>query len=147
MPLPIFFENSNIKDSVFEDKNIQKLRELQKLCNIAVFSVGTFGAVGTHSLMQSGYLSEEQMNSLVNQGAVGDIFSHFIDKSGNLCNEKLDEKNISTSLNSLKQKEYRICLASGRGKLDCLCAALKGNYINVLIIDEELAKGIAARHR
>ena len=33
-------------------------------------------------------------------------------------------------------------MAEGRNKIDSVTAALNGNYINVLIIDENVAEGI-----
>lgn len=141
-PCPLFFENEKIKKIVLGDKNIQRVIDLQYKANIVVFSIGSLGTVGTNSLIKSGYLTPETLESLVRSGTVGDIFSHFIDKNGYPSAPELDKRNVSLPLSELQKKEQRICIASGRGKLDILKAALAGKYINVLAIDEELAKGL-----
>lgn len=143
LPLPIFFQNSKIKKAVYADKNIQKVADLQVAANIALFSLGAVGTVGTNSLIQSGYITQEQMDSLMKRGVTGDILSHFLNRHGEVCDKLLEDRMVSLPLHLLKQKEYRICLASGRAKLNVLQSALAGGYINVLVIDEELAKGIA----
>ncbi|MDO4323463.1 MAG: sugar-binding domain-containing protein [Lachnospiraceae bacterium] len=145
-PCPLFFENQAIKQAVLKDKNIRRVTELQRKANIVVFSIGSLGTVGTNSLMKSGYLTQETFETLMRSGTVGDIFSHFIDRNGQPSSPELDKRNVSLSLSELLKKEQRICLASGRAKLDVLKAALVGKYISVLAIDEELAKGLCKQN-
>lgn len=141
-PCPVFFENEQIKKAVMEDKNIRHITDLQQRANIVVFSIGSIGTVGTNSLIKSGFLTRETLESLVRFGTAGDIFSHFIDRNGQPIAPELDARNASLPLDRLLTKDQRICIASGRAKLDVLKAALAGKYINVLAIDEELAKGL-----
>jgi deoxyribonucleoside regulator len=48
-------------------------------------------------------------------------------------------------LEDIKKKDYRIGVAAGGHKVDCICGALNGGYINVLITDEETAKNVLDR--
>ncbi len=141
-PCPLFLENTKIKEALFKDRNLQKVVSLQKKANIIIFSVGSLGTVGTNSLIKSGFLAQEKLEALMQSGTVGDIFSHFINKNGQLSDETLDQRNVSLPLSELIKKDYKICIASGRAKLEVLKAALAGKYINVLVIDEELGKGL-----
>lgn len=146
LPCPLFFETEQIKKTVLKDSNIQNVIQLQKKANIVVFSVGSLGTVGTNSLIKSGFITQEDLEDLMKNGTVGDIFSHFINKHGECSNTTLDSRNISLPLSELLKKEHKICLASGRAKLEVLKGALAGRYINVLVIDEELGKGLVANN-
>ena len=142
LPCPFFFETEQIKRAVLKDSNIQRIIKLQKKANIVVFSVGSLGTVGTNSLIKSGFITQETLENLTKTGTVGDIFSHFINKKGECSSGELDSRNISLPLDELIQKEHKICIASGRAKLEVLKGALAGRYVNILVIDEELGKGL-----
>mgnify|MGYP000211882551 FL=1 len=141
-PLPMFLENAEIKKAVFQDTNIQKTLQLQRESNIAIFSVGALGTVGTNSLLRSGFISQPYLDQIKHNGATGDILGHFIDVKGNLCDPDLDSRIVSLPLKELLSKEHRIGIAAGRAKLDILKSALAGHYMTALIIDEELGKGL-----
>lgn len=141
-PLPMFLENTRIKSAIFQDSSIQKTLQLQSQANIAVFSLGALGTVGTNSLIKSGFITQQCLNHLKHNGATGDILGHFIDVNGNLCDPELDLRITSLPLKELLLKEHRIGIATGRAKLDILKSALAGHYITTLVIDEELGKGL-----
>lgn len=142
LPLPVFTQTPHTLECLLKDSSIRFIRELQARANITIFSVGPIGTIGNDALISSGYISSDRFDSLINKGSVGDIFNHFIDKKGRIIDEELDSRCCSMPLGMLKDKKHSICLASGRSKLNVLKAALNGNYISTLIIDEELGKGI-----
>ena len=45
----------------------------------------------------------------------------------------------------LKKKKRRIGVASGQSKVECICGAIRGKIINVLITDEETAGKVIER--
>lgn len=145
-PCPTFLDTKAIREAIFKDTNIQQVVKLQKKANIIVFSIGSLGTVGTNSLVKSGYITQENLELLMQNGAVGDIITHFIDKKGEISDKELDSRNASLSLSELRNKEYKICVVSGRAKLDILKAVLTGKYVNILVIDEELGKGLVNNH-
>ena len=65
--------------------------------------------------------------------------THFIDKDGNPVHTDIDERLISTSLDTLKELNNVIGIAGGKHKTDVISAALKGRYLDILITDEETA--------
>ncbi|MPN59349.1 Deoxyribonucleoside regulator [bioreactor metagenome] len=78
-------------------------------------------------------------------GVVGDVCLHVIDQDGRLCDTALDERIMALPFENIKQKEYRIGIAAGRNKIEPVYAALRGGIINVLVIDEDIAKAVAAK--
>ena len=79
---------------------------------------------------------------LENNGAVGDLLSHFIDKNGNVVNSSLEDRTISTSLDVVKQLENVIGVAAGQEKVTAIRSVLNGRYLDVLITDEGTANSL-----
>jgi deoxyribonucleoside regulator len=51
---------------------------------------------------------------------------------------------MALPFDNIKQKQYRIGIAAGRNKIEPVYAALRGGIINVLVVDEDIAKAVIA---
>ena len=142
MPLPAYLSDPARKKIMFEEPCVQQVYELQKRANIAVFTVSALSTGRSMSFVRQGYFTEAQMKDYMQRGAIANVMLHFVNQNGEISAPELEERNTGLSLSLLRQKEYRICMAEGRNKIDSVTAALNGNYINVLIIDENVAEGI-----
>lgn len=143
LPLPAIMDSVQVKHSVLTDQDIARVMEYGARANIALFTLGQFGE--TNALAHAGYLNEALLQKLDAAGAVGDIGCHFIDEDGRLCDPELDARTIALPLEELKKKDYRIAVAMGDEKVRSLCGALRGGYPNVLITDEDTARGVLDR--
>ncbi|ATH93811.1 RNA polymerase sigma70 [Bacillus glycinifermentans] len=137
LPLPVVFDNAEVKQMVEQDRHIKRIIEMGKQANIALFTVGTVRDEAL--LFRLGYFSEDEITLLQTQG-VGDICSRFFDADGNICSEAIDSRTIGVELADLRQKEKSILVAGGIRKAAAIHGALKGKYANVLIIDQHTAK-------
>ncbi len=137
LPLPAVMDSKRMKDVVQKDHNIAKIMQYGYDSNIALITTGAFGQKS--ALVHAGYISHNEMKLLAERGAVGDICSHLIDIHGNICDPELDERTVAVSLDELKKKRYRICVAQGLSKADSMLGALNGGIVNVLITNEETA--------
>lgn len=142
-PVPLFVQDKKIKDALLLDKNIANIVALQSKANIAVFTVGGTGMGRSTNSVQSNFLQSSDLDSMMLQGVVGNIGGHFLKKDGSVYDPELDNRVLSLSLEELRKKEYRICLASGRSKYEGVFAALCGGYINVLIADADMVQALA----
>jgi deoxyribonucleoside regulator len=137
LPLPAIVDHVVVKQAMEADRHINKILELGKQANIAVF---TMGSIKKDSLLfQMGYFTESDQKAL-NEKAVGDICSRFFDKDGEVCDESLNERTLGVKLEDLRDKEYSILVAGGPNKIEGIYGALKGSYANVLITDQFSAK-------
>ncbi len=137
---PVIVSSTRVKNVYLSDSNTRLAMQMIEDCNIAVNSVGYFGR---HSqLYRYGYLDEEAMSLLEKKKTVGNIASHYYDLSGTLTNRDVANRTIGITLDQLKTKEYSICVACGQEKVMALLGALRGGYVNVLIIDDATAKSI-----
>ncbi len=144
LPLPAVLDYIKVKDAVIKDKNISGVLGLANRSNIAIFTMGPFGYEG--ALMRAGYIDRNDVDTLIAKGAVGDICTHIINESGDICDESLDKRTIAVELCELKKKEYRIGIAVGKNRIKCIYAALKAGYSNVLVTDEETASELLNLH-
>lgn len=75
LPLPVIFDSHAVKKMVEEDRHIQRIIELGKQANIAVFTVGTVKEDAL--LFRLGYFNGEEQKLLQRIGK-GDICSRFL---------------------------------------------------------------------
>ncbi|MGF7437299.1 sugar-binding transcriptional regulator [Lentilactobacillus senioris] len=137
LPLPVIFDNRVTKEMVEKDRHINHILELGRNANVAIFTVGT---VRTEALIfQLGYFNESEKNEL-QQLAVGDVCSRFIDANGEIVSTAINERTIGIALDDLKQKEHAMLVATGVAKAAGVHAVLKAGYANCAVIDQLLAQ-------
>ncbi|MBX7300321.1 sugar-binding transcriptional regulator [Clostridium chauvoei] len=137
LPLPGFFDNNNIKQMVEKDCHIQNTLEMGTKANIAIFTVGNVDENGV--LFNLDYLSEKE-KLILKQKSVGDVCLRFFDEDGKICDEEINNRTMSISLDSLKEKEKSILVAGGEHKVQAIKGVLKGKISNILITDQYTAK-------
>ncbi|MCS7462931.1 sugar-binding transcriptional regulator [Paenibacillus doosanensis] len=141
--LPAIVDHPLVRQAITSDRHIRRVLDLGKLANIAIFSVGLTNSDSV--LIQSNYFTDEDLE-IIKEKAVGDICSRYFDEDGNICNTGLDDRTIGIELADLKQKEQSILVAGGAKKVKAIYGALRGQYANVLITDQNTAKALLARH-
>src|SRR5699024_10126593 len=119
--LPVVFDKKEVKDLVSEDRHIQKIIDLVKAANIAVFPVRS--ASPDSLLFNLGYFNESEKQS-IQAKAAGDLCSRFIDKQGNICDQAVNDRTVGIELADLRKKEHSILVAGGDHKVEAICAAL-----------------------
>lgn len=137
LPLPVIFDTAQMKTLIEKDKHIKKILDLGRQANIAMFTVGT--VKDDALLFRLGYIDEKDKNILQNK-AIGDICSRFIDSEGNICDKELDKRTVGISLEELREKEKRILVAGSQRKIEAIKATLIGKFANILITDQYTAQ-------
>ena len=137
---PIIVRNKSIRDTLFKENKIRETLEIAKKADIVMFGVGL---VSTESLLwQSGLLGPDEAATLKKAGAVGTICGRFFNDQGKQCWQDLADRTIGLSLNELKKIKHKILIAVGKEKLQAIIGALKGNIVDVLIVDKETAQNL-----
>lgn len=139
LPLPVIFDNIEVKKMVEADRHIGRIVELGRQANIAIFTVGTVKEDAL--LFKLGYFNEEEQQLLMNSGA-GDICSRFFDAEGQLISEEINSRTVGIDLAELRNKEKSILVAGGQRKIEAIHAALKGHYANILVTDQYTAQAL-----
>lgn len=140
LPVPAVVDHPVVKQAIVADRHINKVLELGRKANIAIYTVGEAGEQST--LMRAGYFLDTDVETLKKNETVADICSRFIDINGHISNQSLNDRTIGIELSHLAQKEYSILVAGGNKKVEGILGALNGNYANVLITDQYTAKAL-----
>lgn len=140
LPAPAVVENSEALQVFMKETNIRQVLELGKQSDIALAGIGLCD--NNASLVRAGYVKAEEITELKQLGAVGEIGCRFFDASGAPCRSHIDARTLSLSLEDLKEIPNKIGLAGGIHKVEAVRAALKGEYINILVTDLLTAKKV-----
>lgn len=137
MPLPAVVDNAALKNTILSDGNISRTLELGRKADIALFTIGSFGHDSI--LARADYFEPNEVDKLLQSGAVGDICSRILKTDGTICSKNLNSRTIGIELKEIKKKPYSIAVAGGKEKLAAIQAGLKGKWFNCLITDEWIA--------
>ncbi|MDF2592080.1 MAG: sugar-binding protein [Clostridia bacterium] len=138
MPAPLIASSQEMAEAIKNETSIKEIESMSKLASMTIVGIGAMNHDAT--ILKSSTLSQNDFILLSMQGAVGDILSHFIDKDGSLLDTEIDSRLISTPLSALKEFNNVIAVAAGEKKVTAIRAALTGDYIDVLITDENTAQ-------
>ena len=120
-----------------EPLNKRHFQKLEKL-DIAIVGLGHVNAI-LPDISDTWYNFTEDKEALRAKNVVGDICGVFIDNEGRICNTDIQDRTIAIPLEQLRRIPHCIAVAFGRNKKYIAKAAIKGRYVNVMMIDEELA--------
>jgi len=91
-------------------------------------------------LVQHGLPAEITPSSLRDQGAIGDVLGHFLDKDGNSVATQVDERTIGMSIEQVREIPEKIMIAAGPHKVEIIKAACKRGFVDTLITDDSTAE-------
>ena len=137
IPTPLLASTEEMAAAMKTEKSVKEIEALIPLSYLSVVGIGAMSDNAT--ILQSGILSQNDFLLLKRNGAVGDILSHFIDADGNVVSTGLEERTISTSLDTLRELKNVVGVAAGVHKTTAILAALRGKYLDTLITDEDTA--------
>lgn len=138
---PAVVESKELKDRLMMMEDIRDVIEEGKQVDIALIGLGN--PFATSTLEKAGYLQKEDIDRLKSLNVVGDIGFRFFDGKGNPVEDVLNKETIGITLTELKKIKKVIAVACGPQKMESIKAALQGEFIDVLITDEETAKLLA----
>ena len=137
LPLPAIVDSRGVKKAITSDKNIARTLDLGKKSEVTVCTIGLFSEQSV--LVKADYFEQEEVKSLLEKGAIGDICSRIIDNNGRIVSPTLNARTIGIELEDLAEKPYSIAVAGGKEKLPAIRAALRGKWFNCLITDGWIA--------
>ncbi|MCP8970653.1 sugar-binding transcriptional regulator [Ectobacillus ponti] len=135
---PAIVESKERRDRLVAMKDIYSVLEEGEDVDVALISVGNpYHEQSTLKVLE--YIQDKDLEQLREQGAVADIASRFVDRSGNEVNHPVNDRVIGLPLEKLKRIKKVIGVVDGTHKLEGVLAALQGGYIDALIIDDQTA--------
>lgn len=145
-PVPAFFDHAETKAAMWRESSVQRVLEVQKHLDIALFGLGSaFADVPSH-VYTGGYLDARDVDWLARNGIVGDIATYFYRADGSYDGVPLNERATGPDPKFLVKVPRRICVVAGQSKAASITGALAGGFITELIIDDGTARAVLS-HR
>lgn len=142
MPIPLLVSSKELAAMMRNEPSVMEISRMIKLSDMSVVGIGAM--TDTATVIKSSILSTNDFLYLKLGGAVGDILSHFIDKDGRLVETDIEDRLISTPLETIKNLKNVVGVAAGPSKVTAIKAALTGGYLDILITDELTAGALTA---
>jgi DNA-binding transcriptional regulator LsrR (DeoR family) len=140
--VPAFFDYPDTKAAMWRERSVKRVLDMQRRADIAVFSVGALaGAVPSH-VYSAGYLDEEDVRVLHDEGVVGDVCTVFLRADGSWEDISLNERATGPTPVELQKIPRRVCIVAGDAKVTPLLAALRAGVVTDLVVDEITATGL-----
>lgn len=137
-PVPAFFDYADTRTALWRERSIRAIRAMQDKASLLLYSIGAAGT-GSH-VHTGGYLDSQDQLDLHRDGVVGDIATMFFRADGSWRDVALNARSSGPDLDRFAHVAHSICVVSGKGKVPGLRAALRGGFINELLIDEPSAR-------
>lgn len=137
LPVPAILGQAATRVALEQDPTIASVLALGRRAPVICFGMGHMAADSV--LLQSGFVSNDEVEALRRKGAVGDILSRYIDAEGRIVDADLDARTIGLDLRHCAEREFSIGVAAGRAKRAVTLACLRARFINVLVTDERTA--------
>ncbi len=144
MPSPGIVTSKMVRDALLQDAIISQTLDLAAHADVALVGIGS--PTQDSVVIQSGILTEGELDELHAIGAVGDIALRFFDGTGRAVDHPINERIVGLDLVQIRGIPRVIGVAGGQSKYPVIRGALKGRLLNILITDTAMAKRLLETH-
>jgi deoxyribonucleoside regulator len=136
---PAFLPNKKTRESFLTLPQINSVRQRISQASLALIGVGTlFNSVFVEREM----LPEQEVRQLQELGAVGEICGRFFDQNGEECDSSWRDRVVSIEFEQLRRIPQVVAAIVGSDRTPAIAAAIKGNLLKSLIIDDAGAEAL-----
>lgn len=136
---PLYVENELVYSYLMAEPQIKL--SLQRALNTDIIITGIGSLDSKTSLQKAGYYSDKDRMFLLGRGAVGHLMARPIDQQGNEVSFD-NHFVVGAPLEAMKSAQWSIGIAVSQEKAEATLAAVRGGYVNTLIVDQTLAKKV-----
>lgn len=140
LPSPAILERLETKQAIEADRTVADVLAMAAAASAYLYSAGV--ADGSSVLVDSGYLTADDVAELVRKGAVGDVLGRYIDANGHIVDPGLDERTVGLGLDDLRSAATAIFVVAGASKHDVARAIVMSGLCTVLVSDEATATAL-----
>jgi len=140
---PLIVDTPATAQALLAQRNIAETLGIAAQADVALVGIGAIDPA-ISSLLRAGYVTPEEFHAIRKAGAIGDICARHFDRAGRPAAPQVDRRLIAITLDQLAQIPVVIGVACGLAKAPAILGALRGGYIDVLIIDSAAAESVLA---
>jgi DNA-binding transcriptional regulator LsrR (DeoR family) len=138
---PLFAESREQRDTLMEVGSIREVLDLARSAQVALVGIGSILTPGSsyYDLLP---VPDPEHELLLSGGATGEFLAHLIRDDGTVADFPLNSRLVALSPAEVSRCPNTIGIAAGPEKVHPIRAALAGNLINSLIVDEEAGSSV-----
>ncbi|MEM9048340.1 MAG: sugar-binding transcriptional regulator [Pseudomonadota bacterium] len=137
VPAPALVDSPATRHSLLERCGIDQVFQMAEASDVAFLSCGSIASLTTSYRL--GYVSEDERQSLIAAGAVGDLLYTFIDRTGRVVEHSINRRCMAIDLERLQRVRARVLLSGGAEKTEIILGAIAALRPTTLITDEQTA--------
>ncbi|MET4781835.1 sugar-binding transcriptional regulator [Glaciihabitans sp. UYNi722] len=145
LPSPAILERRETRLAIEADRTVAGVLERAASASAYLYSAGVASASSV--LVDSGYLTPDDVAELVRKGAVGDVVGRYIDANGNIVDPGLNERTVGLGLTQLRAAQTSIAVIAGEAKHHVARAVASSSLCTVLVTDEATALALLEEGR
>lgn len=138
---PAFIPEKRTRDALLGLEQMRSVHDNLDRAKVAFVGVGT---LQNSVFVERGVLRDAMLRDLERAGAVGEVCGRFIDARGNECDTAWSDRVISVQVGQLRRIPQVVGVVSGSDRSAGILAAIRGNLIKSLLIDETGAAALLA---
>jgi len=141
-PVPAFFDYAETKEAMWRERSVKLVLNLQDKLNIAIFGIGSVDARVPSYVYTAGFLDEEEMGLIREQGIVGDVCTVLFREDGTYEDIDLNQRASGLTPAELQQIPKRIGVIADPSRARALLGALRAKTITDLVCDDTTARAL-----
>ena len=143
---PLFLDTDEACKSMKSQKQIRDTLNLANQSDLVLLGVGTIDVDPKYSsIFRSGFLNEDEVLQVKNNGGIGNFCGVIIDEKGSVMDIDINRRVMAVDLHTLRSNGRKMVgVAAGSRKSKAIEAVLSGGWLDVLITDQSAVKSIAA---
>jgi DNA-binding transcriptional regulator LsrR (DeoR family) len=142
LPSPAFVAPGPSLEALLQSEPVRRALELARAADVTLVSVGVAGPGSM--LLAEGLVSPSAMAELLAGGAAGEVMGRWLDHDGRgLPAPNLEEVGLTVA--DLRAGRRVVGVAGGAEKAPAVLAALRGQVVTELVVDDGLAEALLAQ--
>jgi len=138
---PLIVESSAVTAVLLREPTVREVLTLAAGARIALVGIGTVDPEYS-SLLRAGLVTQSELDRLGARRVVGDICCRQIDREGKIVDIALNDRVIGIQAELLKRIPVVLAVAGGIAKAPAILAALRGNFVKILVTDENAPREV-----
>jgi DNA-binding transcriptional regulator LsrR (DeoR family) len=138
---PYLCDTAEIAESLLNSVSIRETISVGKRTDVALLGIGTT-VPEFSSFYLAGYITRLELDDMRQAGSVGDVCGLHFDIQGQPACTDFSDRLVSIRRPDLLAVPVRLGVAGGEGKADVILGALRGKYVNVLVVDSSAARKV-----
>lgn len=131
-------------DALLAGPDVSQALAAARDADVAVLGVGSFARDTTRTFLDLARATPEEIDEAEAKGVVGQLAGRFFDASGAQVELALHRRVVSLDLDEVREVKTIVVVASGESKSAAVLGALRGDLVNVLIVDRPLGLALLA---